>query len=223
MNRNTKKSTADTVDASMPSDQFHLAKSTLHNFSTQQAQLSSQSSKLLMDTTLRNTLMKDYQFFEGCAQEYKLSGLNFYDLFDHNANVAKKYGNSNVYTLWIYVKNCFALLPNDYKEHVNQQNIQNRLSAQNSNQSSGGQSFAGAFSGATLTGKITEKDEKTLLNDNNISSSNDDLHDNPENSLNADQTNSSTTPSLIIDSTELTSDNIDFVKNFRNGFLYTGE
>lgn len=79
-----------------PREEFHLAKSNIHSFSMQEKALSPMTNKSSNDSTLKTTLAKDYNFLQGCALDYKLTGAGFFELCDINAAVAKKYGRMNV-------------------------------------------------------------------------------------------------------------------------------
>lgn len=78
---------------------------------------------------------KDYISFNGCAKEYILQGKSLAEMCDHNADVARKYGKSNVCFLWRFVKNQYAIAPSKIPSKtesrnsttVNQNAIQNRL------------------------------------------------------------------------------------------------
>lgn len=73
-------------------DQFHLAKSCLINYTSKQ----------------QSTLYKDFNSFHGCAREYILSGKSLTEMCEHNSQIARHYGKSNVCLLWKFVKNQYA-------------------------------------------------------------------------------------------------------------------
>ncbi|CAO1423711.1 unnamed protein product [Diamesa hyperborea] len=246
----TKKIPQDTVDAVINHDQFHLAKSALHYYTQKddpETAIEAIGSK--SDDALKSTLMKDYLFLKGCAMEYKLKpddDVTFFDLCDHNAAIAKKYGRPNVFMLWNFVKMIYSSVAS---VETTRDVSNNRLSAQNSNQSTNGQNgvvltrASGSFGQSGLGGSTTNtsstnlnnSDDKILINDgvqlaNNLfnGSAGDDV-------LDSNIEVNGTTPGAVVipksldelnvgifDETDLTIDNIDCVKNFRNGFLYKG-
>lgn len=117
-----KSSTSDTVDAatSAPTHEpFHLAKSSLHYFSDANDANNNGSGVMAMgnlridDSALTKTLHKDFNFFTGCAKEYRLKTdeKNFLETLEHNANVARKYGRSNISMLWNLVKMIYKSTP----------------------------------------------------------------------------------------------------------------
>lgn len=75
-------------------DQFHLASSMLHQFST-----------------VHNT---ESIGFIGLAQNYVLSGRSLSEMCDHNSAVAKEYGNLQV--CWVYLYGNIRHL--DIKQHI---------------------------------------------------------------------------------------------------------
>lgn len=71
---------------------------------------------------------KDFAAFKGLAKEYLLWGKTLSELCDHNAEIAKKYGKSNVAMLWKFVKNQYTLP----KLNQNTFELRNANSSQNS-------------------------------------------------------------------------------------------
>lgn len=68
--------------ASTPSDQFHIASSSVHRFSS--------------------NLSKDHNFFYLCAQRYILSGKSLGEMCDYNANIAEELGKLQVCIKTVY-------------------------------------------------------------------------------------------------------------------------
>ena len=87
-------------------DQFHLAKSCLisYNAKPKQEEKLQNSPKEVMKTGL----YRDFIAFQCCAKEYILTGASLADICDYNADIAKKYGKSNVSMLWKFIKNQYA-------------------------------------------------------------------------------------------------------------------
>lgn len=143
---NSKLCQSDVVDFAaeiINGDSFHLAKSSLHFFTME-------SNEMRADDALTKTLKKDFMFFQGCAMEYKLKTdpqLDFLSMLEHNSNVAKKHGRSNVAMLWNLVKMVYKTAPSK-RQHVNY------LTTQNSNQSSSGLSGITRASGSFGTAGI---------------------------------------------------------------------
>lgn len=113
-------------------DQFYLAKSNLQN-------LYQPSIPALTKDSDRPNLFKDYIYIQGCAKEYILSGKTISELCDHNSNVAKKYGKSDVSLIWNFVKKMYST-PRRMTSNIDQRSLtvgQNSLSkrlSQTSNQ-----------------------------------------------------------------------------------------
>lgn len=224
-----KKSSHDTVDSSELTfgDSFHLAKSSLHFFTMDSNEMAMESMRI--DDAVTKTLKKDFLFFQGCASDYKLkpdAQLDFLALLDHNSNVARKHGRSNVSMLWNLVKMIYKTAP--IKRHVN------HLSSQTSNQSSSALSGITRASGSFGTAGLgltsshgassnnihpdgQSEHQAQLLN----GSSNDDLLDTMEQGA-------ITIPKVAVPDLEvevfdenMNHNSIDSL-NLRNGFLYTG-
>lgn len=61
------------------------------------------------DPLATTNLHKDFAAFKGLAKEYLLWGKTLSELCEHNAEIAKKHGKSNVAMLWKFVKNQYSL------------------------------------------------------------------------------------------------------------------
>jgi hypothetical protein len=196
---------------SSSSTEFHIAKSLLLYYRTKPQQSN-------MKDVTKTSLLKDYTAFRGCALEYILKGSNLSDICDHNANVAKKFGKTNVSFLWNLVKQLYSSLSVNNKleqRHSNtSQNMANRLMmAQNSNQSSSGRD--------EKNGLTSSNSEINLANDDDFANKVFEFKSTAAN-INGTVNNESESVNCDFNFGDTEFDNVNSVKNFRNGFLYTG-
>ncbi|KXJ67822.1 GATOR2 complex protein WDR24 [Aedes albopictus] len=201
-------------------DQFHLAKSSLYHFLTK---VHSPNAK---DVT-KTSLLKDFHALKGCAKEYILTGGSLAEICAHNASVAKKYGKTNVSFLWNFISQLYAYssaanLKLEQRNSNASQSQSNRLMAQNSNQSSSGRP------GDDKTGSNPNLGSAGL-----VANPTDDFLEflNPKSDLTSMLCGKGQLLSVDIEpnccdfvfgETELTFDNVNCIKGFRDGFLYTG-
>lgn len=244
------KKSQDQVDSggitSLQNDEtFHLAKSVLHYFTQKDSDdsLDAVNSLSKIDDALTKALKKDFLFFRGCAREYRLKVTehqNFLELCEHNANVARKYGRLNVSVLWNMVKMIYKTMPlkESKKGMTGPIKSNNRLSAQNSNQSSAGLQNginlrrSGSFgtSGLGISTAVNGSSNNINPDGNDLQSqsifggsSNDDLLDAIEPS-GFIQMPKVPIPDLDVDVEVYDENNRPSIdsKKLRNGFLYTG-
>ncbi|KAG5666801.1 hypothetical protein PVAND_014811 [Polypedilum vanderplanki] len=229
-----KKTTNDTVDGvinaipSSPSlhEQFHLAKSSLHYFSddgSNNRKISVGQHAKIDDSALTKTLQKDYNFFTGCAKEYRLKSdeKNFLEMLEHNANVARKYGRPNVSMLWNLVKMIYRSTPLREPTSNPSLNVVN-FTTQNSNDSS--ISRVGSFGTSGLT--TNENNNINILDQigsrENISSTDELLNDPNEFQIPKAIVSSDLEVEVFNDGESQVHQNAIDSKHLRNGFLFTG-
>lgn len=214
-----KKASQDTVDAAVPEsthEQFHLAKSSLHFFTNK-------SEQAIYDVALTKTLSKDFNFFTGCARDYRYKPDTFNDfleMLEHNSHVARRNGRPNVAMLWNLVKMVFKSAPQK-KQTVN--NLLTQISNQSSSEQSAitrGGSF-GTAGLAILNGSNGNMTGNQIGSGENISSNDEILND-------SNEIGSITVPKVPIPDLEVeifddsgTQNSVD-CRNLRNGFLFTG-
>lgn len=186
--------------------------------------------------SIKTNLYKDYVSFKGCAREYILTGGSLLEICDYNAEIARKYSKPNVSMLWKFVKNQYAYgTVNQSTESRNSTSSQNvlpsRLMAaqqqQNASVTPGwGDDKLGEPSSEEALAKMCCEDLN--LQDFRHPKSGEFKHPGGP-SLNLIQ--NSTLPAIadsdslnniMYGEAELTVDDMDCVKSFRNGFLYVG-
>lgn len=183
---------------------------------------------------IKTLQQKDYMILKGCAQGYILFGRSLSEMCDHNANIAKKLGKNNVAMLWGFVKIMYSSATSpkhpQSSEMAAGQNLAPRLmgsavkslSAGWGDEPTDGKNIADheANDDEYLTGELAPPKHGDFKPSVGATVT----HPPPvaRGIGAASDTSSDPLTNIVHGETELTVDDIDYIKSFRNGFLYIG-
>lgn len=199
---------------------------------------------------MKTLQQKDYLILKGCAQGYILFGKSLTEMCDHNENVAKKLGKNNVAMLWSFVKIMYSSSPKHQKAIETGRNLsstQNLLTGYRMINSTP-KSITSGWCDDQSDVKLTNNHHDTV--DDDYHQTNDSAQTKhgdykpttgPSGSqlvqssrsggvgggsgVGGGATTESSSDALnnfVHGDAELTVEHMDYIKSFRNGFLYIG-
>lgn len=203
-------------------ERFLLAKSNLESFTTKIEKLNGSIPSTTTRENIKTSMLKDFLAFSGFAKEYILTGKSLPEICENNYSVALKYGKNNVASLWNFVKELFSHTQAKPSNKV-QTLLQTRYLLHPIHLNNSARDENSKFNNNSLANTSNSLNDEHLLEFKSLRLSSD-SNKNPSRSCfnNTIEDAEISNCEFIFGDEELTIENMDCVKSFRNGFLYTG-
>lgn len=196
---------------------------------------------------IKTLQQKDYHILKGCAQGYILFGRSLSEMCEHNSAVAKKLGKTNVAMLWSFVKIMYSSATSPKHQQSNelartlsagQSHLKGRLMNHSNSRlmASAAKSMSSGWGDEPVDGKLIAdheaNDDEYLTNDlmppkhGDFKPSGGPTGSHLTQSVRgigpAAESTSDPLNNIVHGDSELTVEHMDYIKSFRNGFLYIG-